>query len=136
MIRALALICCAAPAAADTVIALRTIPAQAVILPSDIGVNDDATLGGITDPAVVIGMEARVALFAGRPIREGDITQPAVVERNQIVTLLYDRGGLQISTEGRALSRAAAGEVIRVMNLSSRTTVSARLDETGVAHVQ
>jgi len=46
------------------------------------------------------------------------------VDRNQIVPLVFKQGGLSITAEGRSLSRAAAGEIVRVMNLSSRTTVS------------
>jgi len=40
-----------------------------------------------------------------------------------------------ISTEGRALDRAGPGDFIRVMNLTSRATVTARVDGSGTAHV-
>ncbi|NIR43626.1 MAG: flagella basal body P-ring formation protein FlgA, partial [Gemmatimonadetes bacterium] len=39
--------------------------------------------------------------------------------------------GIEIMTEGRALQRAAVGETIRVMNLSSRTTVSGQVAPDG-----
>lgn len=91
--------------------------------------------GALADPLSVIGQEARVALFAGRPIRGSDIGQPAVVDRNQVVPLLFESVGLLIRTEGRALDRAGPGDVIRVMNISSRTTVTATIDAAGVAHV-
>ena len=39
------------------------------------------------------------------------------------------------TAEGRALDRAGPGDVIRVMNLSSRTTVSARVGLDGAAYV-
>lgn len=120
---------------AETLVAARTIRAQELIGPEDLMIRDVDMIGGVSDPAHVIGMEARVALYAGRPIRPGDIGPPSVVDRNQIIPLLYSSGGLTISTEGRALDRAGPGEVIRVMNLSSRTTVSARIDENGAAHV-
>lgn len=136
MIRALVLLCLAAPAMAESVVALRTIPAQTVITPTDIAIDAQDIPGGLSDPALIVGMEARVALFPGRPIRAGDIGAPAMVERNQIITLHYNKNGLQISTEGRALARAAMGEVIRVMNLSSRTSVSAKIGEDGAAYVQ
>ena len=129
------LICFACPALADSVVAARTIPARSIIEPEDILVRDVNVVGGLEDPVLAIGREARVALYAGRPIRSGDIGPPSVVERNQIVTLVYSSGGIVISTEGRALDRAGPGDLIRVMNLSSRTTITAQIDDNGIAFV-
>ena len=136
MIRLAALLICAAiPAWAETVVPTRTIPARAIIMAEDLAQTQANIAGTVSDPAQIIGMEARVALFAGRPIRPGDVGQPAVVERNQIITMLYRSVGLTISTDGRALERASAGDVIRVMNLSSRQTVSAQIGNDGAAYV-
>lgn len=136
MIRlACAFIFCAAPVAAETLVAVRTIPARTIINAEDVLLRDIDVFGGITDTAGVVGQETRVALYAGRPIRTGDIGPPSVVERNQIVTLVYSRGGIVISTEGRALDRASAGDLIRVMNITSRATVTAQIDESGTAFV-
>ena len=136
MIRAFFVACLlATPAEADTVLAARTIPAHATIMPEDVIVNSRDIPGGVTDPNDVIGMEARVALYAGRPIRPGDVGFPAVVERNQIIALHYNQHGLAISTEGRALGRAGPGDFIRVMNISSRSTVTAQIGADGAAYV-
>lgn len=135
MIRLLALLLMAAPAGAETIGAARTIRAQEIIGPDDLLLRDIEVAGGTADAALLIGQEARVALYAGRPVRTGDVGPPAIVERNGILPLVYERNGLRIMTEGRALDRAGAGEVIRVMNLSSRSTVSARITEEGVARV-
>lgn len=120
---------------AETIVAARTIPAQSVIGPADITILESDVQGSITEPDLVVGMEARVALYAGRPIRPGDVGLPAVVERNQIILLYYESNGLMISTEGRALGRAGPGERIRVMNLNSRSTVSARIGDDGAGYV-
>lgn len=127
--RALALIGCllAGPAMADTVLAARTIRAQSLIMPQDLVVKDMDVVGAFSSPADIVGQEARVALYAGRPIRHGDIGPPALVERNQIIPLIYDQSGLSIMTEGRSLSRAGPGEFVRVMNMTSRITVSGRV---------
>lgn len=130
-----ALVIFAGPVVADTLVAARTIPARTIIGPDDILIRDVNAAGGLDSPELAIGQEARVALYAGRPIRAGDIGPPAVVERNQILTLVYQRGGIIISTEGRALDRAGPGDIIRVMNLSSRATVSAQIDASGRAFV-
>ncbi|MFX0542057.1 flagellar basal body P-ring formation chaperone FlgA [Roseovarius sp. S4756] len=117
----------AAPAAADTVLAARTIRAQSLISPQDLVVKNVDVIGAISDPALIAGQEARVALYAGRPIRPGDVGPPALVERNQIISLIYDQSGLSITAEGRSLSRAGPGEMVRVMNMSSRVTVSGQV---------
>lgn len=136
MIRAaLFLLLIAAPATADTIVAARTIPARTILMPEDLALREGDVAGGVSDPGMLLGQEARVALYAGRPIRLSDVGPPAVVERNAVIPLIYRNGGLVISTEGRALDRAGPGDVIRVMNLASRTTVTARIDETGAAHV-
>ena len=136
MIQRIAIFCLmAGQLAAETVVAARTIPAQSLIGPDDLLVRDMTVPGGTDDPLLLVGMEARVALYAGRPVRPADVGFPAVVDRNQLIPLIYDGGGLLISTEGRALGRAGVGEVIRVMNMQSRTTVSARIGEDGAAYV-
>jgi len=110
---------------ADTVVANGTIRGQTLIGPTDIALIETDTPGALSDPAAVVGMEARINLYAGRPIRAGDLQAAAVIERNDIVTIRFEQGGLLIITEGRAMGRAAAGDVLRVLNLSSRNTVTA-----------
>ncbi len=125
----------AGPAAADTLLAARTIPAQSIITAEDIVASPQIIPGSVSDPDSIIGMETRVALYAGRPIRQGDVGFPAVVERNAIIILTYVNNGLAISTEGRALGRGGPGDLIRVMNLTSRATVTARIGVDGAGYV-
>ena len=132
---ALILAFCALPATADVLVAARTLPARTIIGPDDVLLRDLDVTGGVETADLVVGQEARVALYAGRPIRLGDIGPPAVVERNQIIPLVYHRGGITISTEGRALDRAGPGDFIRVMNLSSRATVTGTVSDTGAVIV-
>ncbi len=122
-------------AQAEVWVANRIIPANSIISADDIQLRDVAFAGGVVDPNQIVGMEARKALFAGRPILLADVGNPAVVERNQIVQLVFSRFGLVIKTDGRAMDRAAPGEMIRVMNLESRSLVTAKIDDTGVAYV-
>ncbi len=111
------------PAQADVVLAARTMRPQTIVTAGDLVVKPGQIIGAIVDPRVLIGQETRVAIYAGRPLRPGDVGPPAVITRNQIVPLRFTRGGLTISAEGRALSRASTGDPVRVMNLESRATV-------------
>ncbi|WP_424972426.1 flagellar basal body P-ring formation chaperone FlgA [Dinoroseobacter sp. S76] len=127
---------CATPVAADTLVAARTIRAQAVLTAEDIKLVPGTTPGGISSPADVLGKETRVVLYAGRPIRADQIGLPALVERNALISLVYATPVMRISTEGRALGRAGLGETIRVLNISSRNTVSATVTGPGEATVK
>ncbi len=114
----------ATPGFGETLVAARTIRSQAIITAQDVAVSGATIAGTYLTPDDVIGQEARVVIYVGRPIRLGDVGPPALVDRNQIVTIVFNSGGLRISAEARALGRGGIGDRIRVMNLASRTTVT------------
>lgn len=125
----------ASSAVSETLIATKMIRANTVIQPSDILVDTKpGNLEGLSLEDVV-GMEARVVIYPGRPIASKDIVPPAVVLRNQLIPLIYDYGGLSISTVGRALDRGAVGQRIKVMNSQSKATVIGIISEDGSVHV-
>ena len=136
MIRAgLFLLALSAPAAAEIVVPTRTIPARSVIEATDLVTDARVVPGAVSVAEDIIGLEARVALYAGRPIRPEDVALPAIVERNQIVALIFESGVVRITTEGRALGRGGPGDVIEVMNVASRQTVMARVGIDGGLYV-
>jgi flagella basal body P-ring formation protein FlgA len=79
----------------------------------------------------VIGAEAKRAIYAGRPVLTSNITRAALIERNQIVAATFSLNGLTIDTEARALERGSVGDIIRAMNLTSRSTIRAEVLEDG-----
>ena len=119
----LALALIAQPVQADILVPNRTIRPQTVIDAGMLEMTPGAAPGALHDPAQIIGREARVTLYPGRPIRAADLAAPALVERNQTVALTFRRGGLTIQTAGRALERGGLGESIRAINLASKTTL-------------
>ncbi len=122
-------------AMADSLVATRTLPAQTVLQAEDVMLVPAEIPGALTQTSEAVGLEARVAIYAGRPISAGDIGAASILDRNQIVQLAYHSGGLAILTEGRALARGGVGDVIRVMNLVSRNTVSGRISVDGTVVV-
>ena len=110
------------------IVAKRTIRAQAILTEDDLAIRAGASSNAETELLEFVGMETREVLYAGRPISRSQLGEPAIVQRNEIVQMIYLTGSVQIVTEGRALGRAALGETIRVMNLGSRTTVSAQVE--------
>lgn len=121
----------AGSASADVVIATRTLRPHSLLTAQDVALKPGSIPGVASDLAQVLGKETRVAIYAGRPIRSGDLSAPAVVERNQIVLLTFAKNGLTIQSEGRSLNRASPGERIRVMNLSSRSTLTGTVQPDG-----
>lgn len=115
----------------DSLVAARVIKAQTPLVADDVMLVAADIPGALTDPAQAIGQEARIAIYPGRPVLGDSLGPAAMVDRNQIVSLTYQSGGLAIRTEGRALSRGAEGEIIEVMNLASRTKVTGRVGADG-----
>ena len=133
MIRLIALLwlACTVPVFADTLVAARMVRPNSVIMPGDIDTSQAKVPGALTSNVDVVGLAARITLYPGRPIMPAHVGPAALIERNQPVKLVFQQGGLRIETEARALARGAVGDVVRVMNLSSRTTVSGRVQEDG-----
>ncbi len=121
--RWLALMMLPAPALADAVIMTRSLPARATVGPADITTVAADIPGAATTADQVVGQALRVAVQAGRPLRADDLTEPEIVARNQLIKLHYAQGGMTIAAGGRALDAGAIGQMVRVMNLSSRGTV-------------
>lgn len=122
-------------ATAQSLVATRTIRSHAIITPDDVTLKDVVIPGSLTSLEDAVGLEARVVLYAGRPIRPGQVGPAAIIERNQIVMLVYARGGLRIMADARSLGRAGVGDFVRVMNLTSRTTVTGIVGTDGTVTV-
>lgn len=135
MFRLLAFLLMVTPAMADIVVPTRTIRSQAILGSGDVQVIQGDAPGTYISLDEVVGQEARVVLYAGRPIRIEDLGPPALVDRNQIVTIYYIAGPLVIAAEARSLSRGGVGDAVRLMNLSSRNTVTGIIRSDGTVTV-
>lgn len=122
------------PALAGSLIAARTLPAGTVISAMDLRAGNDTASKGISDPSRIIGQETRITIYEGRPIQASLLRAPRLVERNQLVQLLFQRGALRIATNARALDEGGEGDLVRAMNLTSKTTVTARVAADGTLH--
>jgi flagella basal body P-ring formation protein FlgA len=136
MTRYLALLLLTLPqtSTAGALLAARTLPAGTVISAEDItlsGGSEDDT----PDISKVVGLQLRTMVYQGRKIDPSLLTAPTLVSRNQIVTIAYERSALRIEAEGRALSSGGVGQVIRVMNSTSRVTVSGKIAQDGTVIV-
>lgn len=84
-----------------------------------------APAGAPGDAAEVIGLEARRPLRAGAAVAGRDLTAPQVIERNTMVQVEFNAGGVHLTLTGRAQQNAAVGEPFSVLNVQSGRTIQA-----------
>lgn len=75
--------------------------------------------------ADLVGMLPRRSLRAGEPIRSADIAKPILVEKDQLVMVVYQSKGFSLTMRGRASAKGTMGETIKVMNPQSKRLVDA-----------
>jgi flagella basal body P-ring formation protein FlgA len=71
-----------------------------------------------------VGMQVRRQLRAGQALRVADLAKPDLVTRDQAVTLVYESAGLYLTIRGKAIENGTEGDVVNVINLQSKRTVS------------
>lgn len=77
----------------------------------------------ITEIREAIGLAARHELRPGQPLHEADLMKPAIVQRNDNVTIVYEAPGLLLTLRGRAQDSGALGDTINVLNEQSKRIV-------------
>jgi flagella basal body P-ring formation protein FlgA len=77
----------------------------------------------ITDLRAATGLAARHQLHPGQPLHDADLMKPAVVQRNDNVTIIYEAPGLSLTLRGQAQESGALGDTISVQNVQSKRTV-------------
>ncbi len=82
------------------------------------------------------GKQLRRFMPEGAAVRMSDVRAPTLVERNSLVRMHFIKGALMISAEGRALSNGALGETVRVLALSSKSTVIGVVVAEGVVQIK
>jgi flagella basal body P-ring formation protein FlgA len=74
--------------------------------------------------SIAVGMQMRRQLRAGQALRSTDLAKPDLVQRDDNVTLIYESTGLYLTVRGKALDNGTDGDVVSVLNLQSKRTVS------------
>jgi flagella basal body P-ring formation protein FlgA len=95
-----------------------------------------AAQDSITDVSAAIGLAAKRQMRAGQKLRESDLERPRMMKKGDIVTLIYEVPGMTLTAQGRAVTDAAAGDVVSIVNSQSHRTVEAKVTATGTAVVE
>lgn len=110
------------------------VPNRPIAVGEVVGVQDLETLNlrmqqvdrwMLTDPAAVIGKSAIRGLQPGKPVRARDLSEPVLIQKGALVTMLLSSPGLVLTATGRALEDGAGQQLIRVINEHSKRTVRA-----------
>ena len=83
-----------------------------------------------------LGMQLRHPMRSGQPIRVADLVKPDLVQRDQAVTVVYQAPGLYLTTRGKALDNGTEGDVVNVLNLQSKRTVTGVVSGRGQVTIQ
>ena len=83
----------------------------------------------------VVGLQARRQLRAGQALRVADLAKPDLVQKDQSVTLTYQASGLYLTIRGKALEAGTEGDVVNVLNLQSKRTVSGVVTGRGLVSI-
>jgi len=83
----------------------------------------------------VIGKQVRRILAKGRPIMTQSIMNQRIIDRGDIVKILYVDGALKVTASGRALSDAYRGQEIKIVNLIGNKTVLGIATDEGLVEI-
>lgn len=114
-------------AGSSSLIATEVIRAGDPVTSSNAATED----GGSVAEDPLIGREVRRTVYTGRPITADNTRPPVLVKRNQIVSVKYIKGALEITATGRALGEAGANEPVTVLNQQSKQTVQGIVQKDG-----
>jgi len=111
----------------EAAVLARNVERNEVIKSSDVVIErrPKAEVGGdVAARDRAVGMQARRQLRAGQALKTADLAKPDLVQRDQNVTLIYEAVGLYLTVRGKALEGGTEGDVVNVLNLQSKRTVS------------
>ena len=90
----------------------------------------------IQSKAQLIGMIASKTLRAGSFVRSSDIEKRNVIKKDQLVTLVLEKPGLSLKTQGKAVTSGGLNETITVMNIQSKRIIHGVIKAPGLVMVQ
>jgi flagella basal body P-ring formation protein FlgA len=83
-----------------------------------------------------VGMQMRRSIRAGQALKVADLAKPDLVQRDQTVTLIFQSAGLYLTVRGKSLDNGTEGDVVNVLNLQSKRTVTGTVIGRGQVAIQ
>lgn len=106
-------------------VSTRAMPAGQVVGAADIALrNGDLCRlpeNTLNDPGQAIGKTVKNSFSAAQPLRSDLLIAPWAVQQGQSVKTLSNGPGFSVSSEGKALNNAIAGQIVQVRTPSGQT---------------
>lgn len=110
----------------------------AIITAQDVGLEPRELNGNETymrNPAQVIGKVAKRTLAPGAALTPSMLAAPLLIRRGQEVVIVANTPGIDVRSQGIALSDGGAGDRIQVRNSLSKRVVEGTVLEVGIVQV-
>lgn len=120
-------------------VAARPLDRGTILAPEDMVLQTVRVLrsqGIASGPDEAVGRELQKNLSAGEPIPLNVLSVPPILKRGDPVLIVFRRKGFLIEVRGEALDGGAAGDLVRVRNLQSRTVLRGVIIGPGRVEVQ
>lgn len=118
---------------------VATKPAGTILTPADIEMRPvplrNAETGGIATLDQLVGKQLTRQSRSGLMLRPTDVTEPRVVERNALVTVILRTGPMTLTVKGQALNGAAVGQPVQVLNSNSKKILTGTALAGGVVEI-
>jgi len=126
-----------APAQVEVAVLARPVQRGEILSPDDfVYEKRSPNMGrGAIEAQAAKGLEAVRPLSPGSVVRVSDVITPRLVRRGEPVLIAYKVGALTITTQGRALSSAGAGEPVRVVTTSTQRTLDGFVAGNGLVRI-
>ncbi|MBL8600142.1 MAG: flagellar basal body P-ring formation protein FlgA [Devosia sp.] len=102
----------------------KTLPTGTILSQGDFEFADvplaTADAGGYADISQLVGKQLVRQARGGIMLKATDVTEPKVVTRNTLVTVVLRSGPMTLTVKGTALTTAAVGEPVDVLNSVTR----------------
>lgn len=94
-----------------------------------------ADANGFAEPGQLIGMQLNRQSREGMQLKPADVSAPALIARNDLVTIYFRKGPMTLTVKGQAITSAATGGAVQVLNLMSKRVITARAIAAGAVEV-
>jgi flagella basal body P-ring formation protein FlgA len=115
------------------------LPAGTVLRPEHIVMRplpiQQADAQGVASLEQLVGMALNRQSRDGMLLRASDVSTPLAVAKNDLVTIYYRQGPMTLTVKGQAVTGAATGAPLQVLNLVSRRVISASVIAPGAVEV-
>ena len=123
----------------DVVITNRSLERHDVITSDDVRLEKmnlaELRRDVITDPGEVIGKRTKRKLEVNLPVRLNFLEVPPLVKRGDMVTIIAESDALKITTKGVVTESGCKGDMVRVINATSRKELFAKVRDARTVEV-